>query len=56
MYFIFSIFRSLRIYNLQTKKMMHCVNKIPYLKQSKSNEQPAKPQRIFHDETVVRRR
>ena len=49
--------RSLRIYNLQSKKLVHCITKITYTKSElKSNEQVAKPQRIFHDETVVRRR
>ncbi|XP_076818513.1 chromatin assembly factor 1 subunit B-like isoform X2 [Clavelina lepadiformis] len=45
--------RSLRIYNMQSKKLVHCVNKIQYGSKSDGH---AKSQRIFHDETVVRRR
>nr|XP_002127701.1 chromatin assembly factor 1 subunit B-like isoform X1 [Ciona intestinalis] len=50
--------RSLRIYNTQTKKMVHCINKMmqPTANQAESEKENKKMQRLFHDESVVRRR
>nr|CAB3230400.1 chromatin assembly factor 1 subunit B-like [Phallusia mammillata] len=51
--------RALRIYSIQSKKMVHCVSKMNQpcsSKEQSKDGQTQKMQRIFHDETVVRRR
>lgn len=61
-------FRSLRIYNIQNHRVIHNVQKMTYPENSKivdevsgdgaggNNVTHSKPQRMFHDENVVRRR